>query len=280
MTALDLTTDWRATYVSACVVHAGGVAATTGDPARQFPLASITKPLVAWAFLVAVEEGVITLDDPVGQPGCTYRHLLSHAGGYPVDGAVPISPPERTRVYSNTGFEIAARSLETASGIPISVYLSEAVLDPLDMTLTSLDGSPAHGARSCSEDLALFIAEIRSPTLISATTRDDAFRSNYPSLNGIVPGVGRFAPCPWGLGFEIRGEKSPHWTGQRNSPRTVGHFGAAGTMFWFDPDIDLALVTLTDRPFGEWALAAWPALSDAVIEEFVASTTAPHGVSP
>ena len=45
---------------------------------------------------------------PVGQPGCTLRHLLAHAGGYPFDGAEPIARPARARIYSNTGIELAA----------------------------------------------------------------------------------------------------------------------------------------------------------------------------
>lgn len=268
MTALELTARWPAAKVAACVTSGGAMVSTTGDIDQPFAVASITKPLVAWAFLVAVEEGTIRLEDPAGQPGCTYRHLLSHAGGYPFDGTEPISPPERTRGYSNAGIEIAARSLEAATGFTMAAYLRDAVLDPLGMSSTVLAGSPAHGARSSVRDLARFVAETRSPTLISAGTRDIAFLSTYPDLSGIVPGVGRFAPCPWGLGFEIRGEKSPHWTGQRNSARTVGHFGGTGTMFWFDPDIDVALIALTDKPFGAWSMSAWPAVSDAVIAEF------------
>ena len=55
--------------------------------------------------------------------------------------------------------------------------------------------------------------------------------------------------------------------GTRNSPRTFGHFGGAGTLVWLDPDAGVALACLTDLEFGDWALEAWPALSDAVLEE-------------
>jgi CubicO group peptidase (beta-lactamase class C family) len=273
MTALDLTARWPATNVSAAVVRRGEVVDTVGDMARPFALASLTKPLVAWAVLVAVEEGVVELDDDIDgidQPGCTMRHLLSHAGGFPFEGRDPIAPPERSRGYSNSGIEIATEVLAAAAGIAIADYLAEAVLHPLAMTATALVGSPAHGARGGAADMAAFIREMRAPTLLSEATRDEAFRSTYPDLSGIVPGVGRFAPCPWGLGFELRGDKSPHWTAARNSPRTVGHFGGAGTMFWYDPDIDIGMVALTDETFGPWALDAWPAVSDAVIAEHAA----------
>jgi len=278
MAALDLIAGWPVDHVSAAVVHAGEVVDTAGDVTRPFRLASITKPLVAWSILVAVEEGTLSLDQPAGQPGCTIRHLLSHAGGYAFDGAAPISPPERTRVYSNTGIEIAAGTLVDACAIPTADYLAEAVLQPLDMGNTALHGSPAHGASGCVADLARFVAEMRQPTVVSEAIRDLAFTSTFPDLNGIVPGVGRFAPCPWGLGFELRGGKSPHWTATNNSSRTVGHFGGAGTMLWFDPVVDVGLVALTDRPFDTWALEAWPALGDAVLAEFVdTSTLAPTG---
>src|SRR5699024_11483971 len=72
---------------------------------------------------------------------------------------------------------------------------------------------------------------------------------------------GRQTPCPWGLGFEIHGEKKPHWMGE-NMPATVaGHFGQSGTFLWFAPEQGLAAVVLTDEPFGEWAKDRWPAFN-------------------
>jgi CubicO group peptidase (beta-lactamase class C family) len=271
MSVLDLTNEWPVPHVSAAVLRGGEVAVTTGDDARVQRLASISKPMTAWAILVAVEEGVVSLDDPVGQPGCTLRHLLAHAGGYPFEGEEPISPPERTRIYSNSGFSLAARAIEAATDITFADYLHEALFAPLGMTSSVLRGSAAAGIRSNLVDTCRFVAEVMRPTLIHSSTATDALRTHYPTLAGIVPGVGRYAQCPWGLGFEVRGVKDPHWTGTGNSPRTVGHFGGSGTMFWIDPDLDLALVALADREFDEWAdvaLQVWPELSDAVIAEF------------
>ncbi len=148
---------------------------------------------------------------------------------------------------------------------------------PLEMTSSVLRGSAAAGIRSNLADTCRFVAEVMRPTLIDSSTAADALHTHYPTLAGIVPGVGRYAQCPWGLGFEVRGVKDPHWTGTTNSPRTVGHFGGSGTMFWIDPETDLALVALADRGFDEWAdvaLQVWPALSDAVIAEFAGSSGA------
>lgn len=269
--ALELVASWPVPHAAAAVVAADGtVLGAVGDTSHRFRLASLAKPLTAWAVLVAVEEGSIDLATPIGQDGCTLRHLLAHAGGYPFEGSSPVSPPAVRRIYSNTGIEMAASATEAATDMPFASYVAEAVLAPLGMAATEPHGSPAHGTHSTVDDMARFLAELQRPTLLAGATATDAFSPQYPDLAGIVPGVGRFDPCPWGLGLEIRGDKSPHWTGRANSPATFGHFGGAGTMMWVDPVAGCGVVALTDRSFDDWstrAMRAWPALSNAVVAE-------------
>ncbi|MBA3288077.1 MAG: beta-lactamase family protein [Acidimicrobiia bacterium] len=271
MRALELVASWPVPYAAAVVVAADGtVLDATGDIDRRYALASMTKMLTAWAVLVAVEEGTVALDDPIGQPDCTLRHLLAHAGGYSLDDRRPVRPPAERRIYSNAGIELATEHVQAQTGLAFAGYLGEAVLGPLGMTATELVGSPAHGARSTARDMARFLAEAQRSALLDPATAAAASQPHYPTLAGIVPGVGRFDPCPWGLGFEVRGGKSPHWTGRTNSPSTFGHFGASGTMAWIDPAAAVALVALTDWRYDEWsadALRLWPALSDAVLAE-------------
>ena len=147
MAALDAVASWDVAHAAAAVVGADGtVLDAIGDVDRRFELASITKVLSGWTAMVAVEEASVGLDQPAGQPGCTLRHLLAHAGGYPFDGPAPVAPPGRRRIYSNTGIELAAATIAEATGIAFADYLAEAVLEPLAMTSTTLDGSPARGA--------------------------------------------------------------------------------------------------------------------------------------
>ena len=80
----------------------------------------------------------------------------------------------------------------------------------------------------------------------------------------MVPGYGMQKPCPWGLGFEIKGEKSPHWTGDGMPADTVGHFGMAGTYLWVAGG--QACVVLTDREFGDWAKPLWQETNTALWE--------------
>lgn len=266
---LELIDDWPVDHVAAAIVTADGdVRIRATDRRRRFRLASLTKPMVAWATLVAVEEGTVALDDVVGQPGCTLRHLLAHAGGYGFDDRAPVAPPERERIYSNTGYELLAAHVADAAEMTFIEYLTAAVFEPLAMADAALDGSPAHGVVATVDDVAAFVAELLWPRLVAADTGAEASSPQYPALAGVVPGVGRFEPCPWGLGVEIAGDKHPHWSGRARSDRAFGHFGGAGTMMLADPVAQVGVVALTDRPFDAWApaaLRAWSALNDAAV---------------
>jgi CubicO group peptidase (beta-lactamase class C family) len=259
--AVGTVLDWPVDHVGAAVVADGTV--TAGDTARVFPLASVTKLLTAYAVLIAVEEGAVDWDTPAGPPGSTVRHLAAHASGLSFsEGKVQAKPGAR-RIYSNVGFDALAETVAAAAGMPFGEYLDEAVCAPLGMTATRLEGSPAADAVSSVDDLVRFAAELRAPTLTA--TLGDATSVAFPGLDGVLPGYGRQSPNDWGLGFEIRDGKSPHWTGAGSSPRTFGHFGQSGTFLWVDPDADAAAVVLTDRDFGPWAIEAWPVWTDGVL---------------
>jgi CubicO group peptidase (beta-lactamase class C family) len=133
------------------------------------------------------------------------------------------------------------------------------------MTRTSLDGSPAKDGVSTVADLARFVAEVQAPRLLDPRTVLVAMTVQYPGTKGVLPGYGHQNPNDWGLGFEIRDSKSPHWTGVSSSPRTFGHFGQSGTFLWIDPVAGAACVALTDRAFGAWATKAWTPFTDTVL---------------
>jgi CubicO group peptidase (beta-lactamase class C family) len=263
--ALDHVASWPVPHAAAGYVGAGGAPIATAGADRPFALASVTKLLTTYALLVAVEEGSVVLDEEI-RPKVTLRHLLAHASGLSFDGQDPVARPGTRRIYSNTGIEQAAAHLASRTGIAFAEYLAEAVLGPLGMSDTVLgDRSPAAGATSTVADLLRFGAELLAPVLLAAPTLAEATTVQFPGLSGVVPGFGRMDPCDWGLGFELRDHKAPHWTGSRNSPGTFGHFGGAGTFLWVDPVAAVACVALTDRDFDVWAKEAWPPFADAVV---------------
>jgi CubicO group peptidase (beta-lactamase class C family) len=264
--ALRQVESWPVGKAAVGVTTAEAPLARIGDATLELPWASVTKPATAIAALVAAEEGVLDLDEAAGPSGSTVRHLLAHASGLPLDGETPIARAGTRRIYSNAGFEVLAATVAERAAMSFADYLREAVLGPLRLE-ASLEGSPASGMSGTLEDLLTFGRELLAPTLIAAETLEEATAVAFPGLVGVLPGFGRMDPNDWGLGFELRDAKSPHWTGGRNSARTFGHFGQSGSFLWVDPDARLACACLTDTQFGDWAKEAWPHLADAVLDE-------------
>jgi CubicO group peptidase (beta-lactamase class C family) len=256
---------WGGATAAVAVVDGYGLVAARGPLDAALPWASVTKLLTSYAVLVGVRRGVMGLDDVAGPPGATVRHLLAHTSGWAFDEPSVLSAPGRTRIYSNAGFDALAAMLSAAAGRPFPALLREWILDPLGMGATQLVGRPSSGLVGPAADLATFARELLRPHLLSPAELAAATRVAFPGLRGVLPGVGLMDPNDWGLGFELRDGKTPHWTGHRNSASTFGHFGASGTFLWVDPEPGLALACLTDRAFGPWALDAWPPFSDAVL---------------
>ncbi len=277
--AWDLTTSWPAKQFGVAVLHDYDVA-TFGDTQHIFHLASVTKLLTAWTVHIACEEGSVSLDDNVGQSGCTVEHLLAHAGGYSFDGDQPIATPGSRRIYSNTGYELLAQHLESQTGIDFATYMHEAVCEPLGISSTTLrystekvgsvqkNGSAAKDGWSNIDDLILFVSELRRPRLISRDTYIRAVTPAFPDLAGIVPGFGKSDPSLWGLGPEIKGLKDPHWTAPHGATSTFGHFGSAGTFVWVDPVANVAVALLSNTPFDDWGPKFWAPFNQCVLDCF------------
>jgi CubicO group peptidase (beta-lactamase class C family) len=241
----------------------GRIEATYGEAELRFAWASVTKLATAVAMLVAAEEGLVDLDEPAGPPGATLRHLLAHASGLPFEGEAPIARPGQRRIYSNSAFDVAADLVAERAELPFADYVAAVWAG----TGIALEGPAGSGITGTLDDALVLARELQVPSRLAPETLSEARAVQFPGLEGVLPGFGRQAPNDWGLGFELRDGKSPHWTGERNSPLTFGHFGRSGTFLWVDPAAGIALACLTDRPFGDWAVTAWPRLADAVLAE-------------
>ncbi|MBV8464243.1 MAG: beta-lactamase family protein [Acidimicrobiales bacterium] len=281
MAALAEVAEWPAT-AGVAVVDLGSapdgahrLLDVVGPEDRPLAWASVTKPATALAVLIAVEEGTLSLDEPAGPPGATVRHLLSHSSGLGPDPGPPMARPGARRIYSNAGYVVLGELVAARAGMAFAEYLQVGVLDPLRMGQTVLDDGAEGGAAAAGlvgplADLVRLGCELASPTLVGAATHAAATQVVFPGLPGVLPGFGRFDPCDWGLGVEIRGVKHPHWTGDDNAPSTYGHFGRSGSFLWIDPVARLLCAELSDRAFGHWATRAWPRLSDEVLREVAA----------
>ena len=265
-----------------------------GEVEEIFPFASVTKPIVAWSALVAVERGLLDLEAPAGAgtahspagagtahapagagtahnpagpalPGATVRHLLAHASGIAFDSDAVLAAPGTRRIYSNRGIEVLGELLEEATATPLERWVEMTVLEPLGMSSVLMPGSPAHSGEGSARDLAVFARELAAPRLVGADLATEATSVAFPGLDGVLPGYGRQTPNDFGLGVEVRGRKHPHWTGSANSPATFGHFGQSGSFIWVDPVARRQAVFLGAQPFRRVHAAQWPGLSDQIL---------------
>src|SRR5829696_3304616 len=267
--ALRQIDEWPAEHVAAGVTRSSAVVAERGDVGYRLGWGSVTKLLTAYATLVAAEEGALDLDEPAGPEGSTVRHLLAHASGLAWDSRTPLGKPGERRIYSNSGYLALGDHIALRTEMPFGAYLRAGVLEPLGLAAT-LEGDAAGGIAGTLGDMLALGREALAPTLVAPETLAEATAVQFPGLDGVLPGFGRQTPNDWGLGFELRGAKAPHWTGARNSTRTYGHFGSkpgTATFLWIDPERQIAAAAVADVSFGAWAAAGWAALSDGLLEE-------------
>ena len=242
--------------------------AVQGDAQAVMPLASVTKLLTVWGAFIAVERELIDLDEPAGPEGATVLNLLDHTSGLPMEGDRPLAQPGKRRIYSNAGIEALAAHIADAAGMPFADWMLREVTRPLGMERTDVTGRASADARSCIEDLLIFGREVLRPTLIPPALRDLALTVSHPGLRGVVPGYGSFEDCQWGLGFELKGVKSPHWLADSFPPGTAGHFGALGSFLFIDRSRDLAAAFLSGVPFDDEHKRLWPALTEEIATRY------------
>jgi len=73
-------------------------------------------------------------------------------------------------------------------------------------------------------------------------------------------------PCPWGLGPDLRGAKSPHWVPAAAGPDSFGHSGASGCLAWYAPAAGLAWAIFGARTADNgWLLRRAPAIGAAIL---------------
>ncbi len=141
-------------------IASAGVAMTVDT---LMPWFSATKPITALAALRLWEAGALDLDAPVaayvpefganGKSTITVRHVLDHTAGIPkAEGsfeavcAAPIAPdwvPGRRAAYHPQGaFLVLGEAITRVAGRPFDEYVSEEIIEPLDMADTWLSLTP------------------------------------------------------------------------------------------------------------------------------------------
>jgi CubicO group peptidase (beta-lactamase class C family) len=240
-----------------------------GDRNRLYQVASVTKIFTALGVLMAAQKGLLDLNDEAGPNGAKLSHLLSHSSGLSFDDRnIILAPPGKRRIYSNVGMEIAAYHASQKIGQELKIFIEEQIFSPLEMKSSRLQDSYATGGLSTLDDLLRLGQELLRRQVLPTVVHEKISDVAYPGLIGVLPGFGRQDPCDFSLGAEIKGSKSPHWTGSGNSPATFGHFGQSGSFIWVDRQSGLSCIYLGTSPFGELHKQIWPKLSDIVLSVY------------
>jgi CubicO group peptidase (beta-lactamase class C family) len=182
----EIMAEWRVPGVAVAIVHGGDVVFSRGYGVRHpdtgapvtsgtlFPIASLTKSFTSYGAAVLVDEGRLSLDEPVreyvrgfgvsdaaGTLEITMRDLLSHRSGIGFHDFLaedrgltreeliqrlphlPAAAPLRTRwLYSNLGYGVAAHVIEAVAGEPWESFMRERIFRPLGMARTHLGSGP------------------------------------------------------------------------------------------------------------------------------------------
>ncbi|MGH2615036.1 MAG: serine hydrolase domain-containing protein [Thermomicrobiales bacterium] len=214
------------------------------------------------------------------------------------------SAPGAELRYSNAGYGVLTRLAERIDGQPFWQIARDRVLDPLglddivaDPRGESLDriahladtshvgtevetynsaywrslALPWGGLFGTARDAVRFAAAFLPSgerVLSAAATVLMTTDQTMGVPGGVESAKVHWEAGAWGLGWEVKGAKRRHWTGELTSPRTFCHFGHAGTLLWGDPEHDLALAVFSNRAVTHmWAFihTRWARLSNAVI---------------
>jgi CubicO group peptidase (beta-lactamase class C family) len=241
-------------------------------PETPYHLASLTKPFAAAIIMQLVEEGTLSLDDPVSEYGVRLespgiirvKHLLSMTSeGNPGEGYH----------YSGDRFSLLSQVIERATGRTFQALLAERILEPLGLRhtvpsqngLAGLNGydvtsvyeelaspytldrdfqvvagqypdhfSAAAGLISTVEDLAGFDAAMDQDLLVSPETRARMFAPTT-STNG--------GELPYGLGWHSQSYRGSdlvwHW----------GHWDSISTLIFKVPDEQITFIILANTEY-------------------------------
>ncbi len=329
--------------------HAAGEA-RPGKPVNDrtlFGLASVSKPVTAGVVMTLVDDGELSLEEPVarfvpefaapsaeGNPAweasrglITVRHVLAHLSGLPEDLpprtlrardmpslsdltdsliALPLQFEPGTELrYSNAGYALLGRLIERVTGRDIWDFARERLLGPMglndivarpgpedtDRIATVADAS--HGGTDYEAYNSAYWRNLAIPWggLFGTTAAVAAFAERFltpeslpissaarklmttDQAEGVAGGLTSlrlvWRPAFWGLGWEVKGAKRRHWTGDYTSPATWCHWGAAGTLAWCDPESAITVAVFGNRiTYNLWPFqpyARWSRLSNAIV---------------
>jgi beta-lactamase class C len=208
-------------------------------------------------------------------------------------------------LYSNAGYGLLGRVVNRVTGRDIWDFARDRLLDPMGLSGIvarpgpELDGRiarvadagsagsphesfnsqywrdlaiPWGGLFGTAADIAAFAESFMLDNLNPVSKRAREMMTT-DQAGGVSGGLAMLKlvwhPAHWGLGWEVKGSKRRHWTGEYTSSQTYCHWGSAGTLVWADPSLDLTVAVFGNRTtYSQWPfqpVARWARLSNAII---------------
>lgn len=122
-----------------------------------------------------------------------------------MDKKAPVFAPNFQSTYSNVAFELLGLAIENVTGIDYSTYIQHAILDDINMTMTSLEKpSDKHAVIPKGEHYWDVEEGVQRPTGgIYASARDMSKFARYilTHYNALATGVNWLQPASWASGI-------------------------------------------------------------------------------
>ncbi len=225
-------------------------------------MASITKLLSGTLIMMLVDQGLMSLDDPVSnylpatatnvKPILSIRHLYTHTDdldehigveysdmGERIAYFLPLCRPASGYRYNGTGMELACKALEAVGGKTLADFFVEHLLEPLHCTNTDVD-SASWSAYSTPLDMA----RIGQMLLQKGTYgnwrffSEETFEQMLPRNLEYI--LGRPTAKEYGIG-------TTYFRNEGLGEGTFAHGAASAATFRIDPVNDLVVVMTRDR---------------------------------
>lgn len=270
-------------------------------PGTLYDIASLTKPIAtAISILILYEQGKIRLEQPVSDyfphsgkhfAYITVKHLLTHTSGISAYknpspnirgreeiisellSIPPDNPPGKSYTYSCIGFVLLGEIVEVVSGMSLDKFVTENVLNPLEMRDTCFNPSGELLGRTAStgglagiDSVPVGVVHDPLARALGGVSGNAGLFSNILDLSklcvmlmsengGLISPMGKRLMYENLLSPEIGGQTAG-WFIHPNKMlpfddsftiKTIGHTGFTGVSIVIDPSFDLFVTLLTNR---------------------------------
>lgn len=182
-----------------------------------FNIASVSKQFTAAAVMIAVERGLLSLDDPLAKyfpeipyDGITIRQMLTHTSGLPeqnefmfkywqsadpitnkdmVEYLIKYKPdaafkPGEDFKYCNTGYSLAAMIVEKVTGERFQAFVTEEIFEPLGMRQTRFLNPQPGNYKTIPNQTENYIADTEGKEYLPP--QEIAIYRNAVAMTGLV----------------------------------------------------------------------------------------------